>query len=52
MKLCMEWTYKSSTSSERGGRVTLVSKARHVIDHFAPKVKLHFDDIFVSTTSC
>ena len=38
-------------SSKRGGPVTYVLKAGDLIDDFAPKVKLQFDDIFVSTQS-
>jgi hypothetical protein len=46
----MEWTIKNDplALSEEVTRPSL-KKARHVIDHFAQKVKLHFDDIFVST---
>jgi hypothetical protein len=46
----MEWTIKKGplALSEEVTRPSL-KKARHVIDHFAQKVKLHFDDIFVST---
>jgi len=46
----MEWTIKNDplALSEEVTRPSL-KKARHVIAHLAQKVKLHFDDIFVST---
>ena len=46
----MEWTIENDplALSEEVTRPNL-KKARHVIVHFAQKVKLHFDDIFVST---
>ena len=50
MNFCMEWTAHLAplALSEEVTRPSL-KKAQKVIDHFAQKVKLHFDDIFVST---
>ena len=50
MELCLEWTTKNDpvALSEEVTRPSL-KKALDVIDHFPQKVKLHFDDIFVST---
>ena len=49
----MEWTIRTDplALSEEVTRPSL-KKAVDVIVHFAPKVKLQFDDIFVSTTNC
>lgn len=49
MKICMEWTKTSAplALSEEVTRPSL-KKAGDVIVHFSLKVKLHFDDIFVS----
>ena len=46
----MEWTIRTDplALSEEVTRPSL-KKALDVIDHFPQKVKLHFDDIFVST---
>jgi hypothetical protein len=44
----MEWTIERSISSSEEVTRPILKKALDVIDHFAQKVKLHFDDIFVS----
>jgi hypothetical protein len=47
----MEWTNIRTDPLALSEEVTRPSlkKAQDVIVHFGPKVKLHFDDIFVST---
>jgi len=47
----MEWTNNKTDPLALSEEVTRPSlkKAEDVIVHFAQKVKLHFDDIFVST---
>jgi hypothetical protein len=46
----MEWTKNKTDPLALSEEVTRPSlkKAQDVIDHFPGKVKLHFDDIFVS----
>ena len=47
----MEWTNNKTDPLALSEEVTrpYLKKAEDVIVHFARKVKLHFDDIFVST---
>ena len=47
----MEWTNNKTDPLALSEEVTRprLKKAVDVIDHFPQKVKLHFDDIFVST---